>query len=253
MSFKGVLMPLKQLFEKDISALLIWGALIYAVWSMVTSSTTTVLTKEYPGLTQIELGLCFLPNGAGCVLGSVLTGKLMDHNFRIVEKHYKRQHNIPLDVKIKNDKRFPYERARLSPMPYFSVVFILAVSVYGASYELNDVNRRAVANLIISLVLQFFIAFFATGIFSINSAMMVDCFPTGGAGATAVNNLARCTLGAAGVSVIEPMIDAIRLRNSFLVLAAIVSLCSPLVWVEWKWGEKWRSERDERKRIRNEG
>lgn len=249
LSFKKVLSPLKQLFEKDILALLVWGALIYAIWSMVTSSTTTVLSREFPSLTQVELGLCFLPNGFGCVLGSVLTGKLMDHNFKVVEKRYRKENDIPEDVKVKGDGHFPYERARLSPMPYLSAAFVLVVALYGASYELNDVNRYAVSNLIISLTLQFFIAFFATAIFSINSAMMVDCFPTGGAGATAVNNLARCSVGAVGVSLIQPMINALKIRNTFIVLAGVVTLCSPLVWVEWKWGEQWRVQREEKKKA----
>ncbi|KAL1849447.1 hypothetical protein Plec18167_006559 [Paecilomyces lecythidis] len=245
--FKSVLTPFKQFLEKDVSLLLAWGALIYAVWSMVTSSTTTVLKNEFPSLTDVELGLCFLPNGIGCVLGSISTGRLMDRNFRKVAKLYRRQHQIPEDAEIKGDKAFPYERARLSPMPYLSVVFIIVVALYGASYELNDVNRKAVANLLISLALQFLIAFTATAIFSINSAMMVDCFPSGGAGATAVNNLARCSLGAIGVSVVQPMIDAIRIRNTFVILSAVVALCTPMVWAEWKYGEKWRAEREKRK------
>lgn len=245
--FSSILTPLKHLLERDILALLSWGALVYAVWSMVTSSTTTVLKREFPSLTDVELGLCFLPNGFGCVLGSILTGKLMDHNFRMVEKHYRRQHKVPDDVEIKGDHSFPYERARLSPMPYLSGLFIIVTALYGASYELNNVNRKAVSNLLISLVLQFAIAFTATAIFSINSAMMVDCFPSKGAGATAVNNLARCSLGAIGVSVVQPMIDTIHIHNTFVTLAAIVALCSPLVWVEWKWGEKWRTDREKRK------
>ena len=244
--FKEVLIPLRHLLEKDILALLTWGALIYTVWSMVTSSTTVVLIGEFPTLTDIELGLCFLPNGLGCVLGSISTGKLMDYNFKRVEKQYKLKHGIARDAKVKGSKDFPYERARLSPMPYFSIIFIFTTVLYGASYELNDVNRFAVANLIISLVLQFFIAFTATAIFSINSAMLVDCFPTGAAGAAAVNNLARCSLGALGVGVIQLMIDRIHIRNAFVILAAIVTACSPLVWIEWKWGERWRLERESR-------
>ena len=247
LSFKEVLVPFRHLLEKDILALLAWGALIYTVWSMVTSSTTVVLVGEFPTLTDIELGLCFLPNGLGCVLGSISTGKLMDYNFKRVEKQYRRKHGIADDVKVKGSHNFPYERARLSPMPHLSIVFIFTTVLYGASYELNDINRFAVANLIISLVLQFFIAFTATAIFSINSAMLVDCFPTGAAGAAAVNNLARCSLGALGVGVIQLMIDRIHIRNAFVILAAIVTACSPLVWIEWKWGEKWRLERENRK------
>ena len=252
LSFGSILKPLKQLVEKDILALLAWGALVYAVWSMVTSSTTTVLVREFPKLTQVELGLCFLPNGFGCVLGSILTGKLMDRNFRKVEKHHRQVHQISDDVNLKGDRHFPYERARLSPTPYLSAVFILTTALYGASYELNNESREALANLLISLTLQFFIAFSATGIFSINSAVMVDCFPDGSAGATALNNLARCSLGAVGVSVVQPMISALRVRNTFLVLAAVVALCSPLVWIEWKWGEKWRSQREDKKEQNEE-
>ena len=129
-------------------------------------------------------------------------------------------------------------------MLHLPAVFIFTTTLYGASYELNDVNRAAIANLIISLVLQFFIAFAATAINSVNSAMLVDCFPTGGAGASAVSILARCTLGAVGVSVIQPMIDAIDIRNTFVILASIVAAWSPLVWIEWKWGETWRLERE---------
>ena len=246
LSFKKVLTPLTHLFEKDILALLSWGALIYTVWSMITSSTTTVLKAEFPSLTPLQLGLCFLPNGLGCVLGSILTGRLMDHTYRRAETHFRAQHNIPPNIKLNDDKNFPYERARLSPMPYLSLVFMIATALYGASYEFNH-SRPAIAYLGVPLVLQFFVAYTATAVFGINSAMMVDCFPTGGAGAAAVNNLARCSLGAVGVSVIQPMIDALGVRTAFVVLAAVVLGCSPLVWVEWWYGEGWRLEREDRK------
>lgn len=54
--------PLKLLLEKDILFNLIFGGVVYAIWSMVTSSTTG-LFKENFGLSELVLGLAFLPNG----------------------------------------------------------------------------------------------------------------------------------------------------------------------------------------------
>lgn len=54
--------PLKMLAEKDISVTLIFGGLVYTVWSMVVASTTG-LFKDRFGLNELTLGLAFLPNG----------------------------------------------------------------------------------------------------------------------------------------------------------------------------------------------
>lgn len=54
--------PLKYLGEKDILTSLIFGGVLYAIWSMVTSSTTG-LFKENFHLNDLLLGLAFLPNG----------------------------------------------------------------------------------------------------------------------------------------------------------------------------------------------
>lgn len=237
--------PLKHVLEKDVAVLLLWGAMIYTAWSMVTSSTATVLLHEFPYLTQWQVGLCFLPNGFGCVLGSISTGYLLDKTFRSVESQYKTERGLDtIDHDVCTD--FPFERARLLLMPYYSLAFIVALALYGPSYEFNDLRRYFAANLAASLGLQFFIAFTATAIFNINSTLLVDCFPNGSAGATATNNLFRCLVGAAGVSAIEPLIDAVRIRNAFLILTGIICLFSPLVVVQWKYGQKWRNDRQNR-------
>lgn len=54
--------PLRLLVQKDILLNLIFGGMVYAIWSMVTSSTTG-LFKERFGLNELQLGLVFLPNG----------------------------------------------------------------------------------------------------------------------------------------------------------------------------------------------
>uniref|UniRef100_A0A8H7K3H4 Major facilitator superfamily (MFS) profile domain-containing protein n=1 Tax=Bionectria ochroleuca TaxID=29856 RepID=A0A8H7K3H4_BIOOC len=245
-SLKEIFAPLGYIFQKDIAALLSWGAIVYTAWSMVTSSTTTALLRGYPFLTQWQIGLCFLPNGLGCVLGSLSTGRLLDRSFKSVEEQYKKERRVST-VNIKKDREFPFERARLPMVPYFSIAFVISMALYGPSFELNDIHRFQSSNLAAPLILQFFIAFTSTAIFNVNSTMLIDCFPDRSASATALNNLCRCLLGAAGVSAIQPMIDALKLRNSFLILAGVVIVFSPLIWIEWRWGQSWRQERERKK------
>lgn len=66
---KTFIEPLLLLKEKDILLSLIFGGVIYAIWSMVTSSTTG-LFKQIFHLNELQLGLAFLPNGTSTFLFS---------------------------------------------------------------------------------------------------------------------------------------------------------------------------------------
>lgn len=54
--------PLRLLAEKDIVLNLLFGGVVYAIWSMVTSSTTNLFKSRF-GLNELFLGLAYLPNG----------------------------------------------------------------------------------------------------------------------------------------------------------------------------------------------
>ena len=54
--------PLKLLAEKDILLNLLFGGVVYTIWSMVTSSTTGLFKSRF-GLSDLLIGLVFLPNG----------------------------------------------------------------------------------------------------------------------------------------------------------------------------------------------
>ncbi|KAL4740274.1 major facilitator superfamily domain-containing protein [Aspergillus similis] len=243
---RDIFRPLAYVFEKDIAAILAWGAVAYTAWSMVTSSTTTLLVYGYPFLTEWQIGLCFLPNGIGCITGSLSTGWLLDQSFKRVEARYKERHGIPPEESVIGSRDFPYIQARLRLMPLYSIVLVVCLALYGPSFEFNDLHRYFTPNIAAPLILQFIIAFTATAIFNINSTVLVDCFPDRPASATALNNLCRCLLGAAGVSAIQPLIGAVKAMKAFFIVAGVVLLCTPLIWVEWRWGEGWRREREGR-------
>jgi hypothetical protein len=62
----------------------------------------------------------------------------------------------------------------------------------------------------------------------------------------------RCSVGAVGVALVEPLIAFVGPRIAFSVLAGLTALVSPLVWVGWRWGMRWRIAREKRIREREE-
>ena len=62
LSFRTLFESFKLLAEKDVFVSLLFGGIIYTVWSMITSSTSTLFKEEYH-LSDVLIGLCFLPNG----------------------------------------------------------------------------------------------------------------------------------------------------------------------------------------------
>lgn len=163
----------------------------------------------------------------------------MDFNHKRTEREYCIKHNLPLDTRItsKTHPDFPIEYARMRNTWWISALFIACTAVYGVSLR---------THLAVPVILQYITAYCATAIFTINSALVIDLYPGASASATAVNNLMRCLIGAAGVAVVQPLIDALTPQWAFLLLAAITLTMVPLLVVEMQWGSGWRRDRLER-------
>lgn len=126
MSIHDIIEPLKFLLEKDVFVTLLFGSVVYAFWSMVTTSTTSIFLFNYHYKEAI-VGLMFLPNGLGCVLGSYVTGHIMDYDFRRVEAQVLAAAPLELGAPISKEA-FPLERARLQSMPWLMAIFIAALA-----------------------------------------------------------------------------------------------------------------------------
>lgn len=171
--------------------------------------------------------------------GSYTIGYLMDHNHKVTEREYCMRRNIPLETRIttKTHPDFPIETARMRNTWWIIVLFIVCTAAYGFSLE---------THIAVPIILQYLIAYCATAIFTINSALVIDLYPGASASATAVNNLMRCEVGAAGVAVIQPIIDELTARWAFLLLAGVTLHMVPLLIIEMRWGAGWRLQRTER-------
>jgi hypothetical protein len=269
-SFATFLDAAKYLKEKDILTSLIFGGVVYAVWSMVTSSTTGLFKGAFR-LNELLLGLVFLPNGTttplaelcfgtlsifelglGTIVGSTIIGKLLNKDFAHAERAYKASRRLPPDYKLSGKELpddFPIEHARLNRVWWITSLFILSTAAYGWTLAFGSFTSKRGA-IAVPLTLQFVIAATSNAVFAINQTLVSDLCPGKGASSTAINNLVRCSLGAVGVAFIEKMITSIGVGPSFLGLGLITTACVPLLALEWYHGTEWRLARVERIRMR---
>lgn len=91
---------------------------------MITSTST--LFKEVYGLTELQIGLTYIGNGTGCLVGSMAIGRVMDHDFVKLKK------TLPPDTPLVD---FPLERARFRHMPALFIVFLAALLGFGWSVD----------------------------------------------------------------------------------------------------------------------
>ncbi|KXH68340.1 major facilitator superfamily transporter [Colletotrichum salicis] len=245
--------PLRLLIQKDILVNLVFGGVVYTIWTMVTSSTT-ILFKELFGLSDLQTGLAFLPNGLGTIVGSAIVGKLVTKDYLEAEEEYKTSHNITGTEKLSGKNtpaEFPIERARLRRLPWIVLIFVASTGGYGLSLNFPSITSRS-GWIAVPLVLQFFIAATSNAVFALNQTLVTDLCPGKGASATAINNLVRCGLGAIGVALVDNFVATTGPGVAFLGLALVTVAVGPLAVIHWYWGQTWRAARMREKGSNNE-
>jgi hypothetical protein len=176
----------------------------------------------------------------------------MNRDFTAAEEAYKVEQNLPADYKLPAKKlptNFGIEHARLKNLPWVVGLFVVSTGVYGAT-----VGKTSYTSLpgwiVVPLLLQFVIAATSNAVFAMNQTLVSDLCPGKGASSTAINNLVRCGLAAVGVAFAENMIAALGPAFSFLLLALLVVISSPLAVLNWTYGPVWRVERIRRQEAR---
>ncbi|KAL2120119.1 hypothetical protein VTJ04DRAFT_4145 [Mycothermus thermophilus] len=233
---------LKVVFEKDIALLLFYNTMIYLVFILIAATLSTEFADIYH-LTDLQIGLCYLPYGLGCCAAALAQGYILDANYRRVA----RKIGFTIDYKRGDDlAKFPIEKARLMPVYPVLTTGIAAVICYGWVLQ-------AEANLAGPLVLVFLVGLCVTGSFSMINTLLVDLYPEAPATAVAANNFMRCLFGAAGTAFIESMLAAMGRGWTFTFWALILVVFSPILWVLTVKGPKWREERRIRKLKQRKG
>lgn len=230
--FPNPLNALRVVFEKDLALLLFYNTMIYLVFILIAATLSTQFADIYH-LTDLQIGLCYLPYGLGCCVAAISQGYILDYNYRRIA----RKIGFTIDYKRGDDLRaFPIERARLLPVFPILSTGIAAVICYG--WVLH-----AETSLAGPLVLLFVVGLCVTGSFSILNTLIVDLNPGKPATAVAANNLVRCLFGAGGTAFIESMLRALGRGWTYTFWALVLVVFSPILWVLIVKGPGWREER----------
>ncbi|KAJ1548721.1 hypothetical protein HK405_000088 [Cladochytrium tenue] len=77
--------PLRILTSKHAAPIILFLAVYYAVWQMSITALASLFASEY-GLSETQVGLTYIANGAGCILGTLFTGKILDNDYSRVQR-----------------------------------------------------------------------------------------------------------------------------------------------------------------------
>ncbi|OJD16092.1 hypothetical protein AJ78_03725 [Emergomyces pasteurianus Ep9510] len=230
--FPNPIRSLTILREKDTFIVLVTNAIIFAVSYNINIAITSLFHEIY-GYSEFQIGLCYIPIGAGACIGSIANGFLLDYNYRRIAKKL----GVPVSRDKQQDLRhFPIERARLQVV--FPMVFLSICVVIGFGWVLHF--RTPVAA---PLVLVGISGATLTSAVNTVSTLLVDVHPSRAATVTASNNLVRCLFGAGATAVISPMINRLGVGWCFTLIACIMTATAPVMLVVIRFGPKWREER----------
>lgn len=151
--------PLRLFLYPDISLLLFYNAILYAVFYGVTASISTLFQSTYSFLNELTVGLCFLAIGGGMLIGGIVNGKILDMEYRRIENRMLRLSENEVDPEKKihpndvtNEEHFPIEEARLRLAPLYVAIYVAACIGYGWSLDKG-------VNIAVPLILQFISTF----------------------------------------------------------------------------------------------
>lgn len=152
--------PLRLFLLPDVTLLLFFNGVVYAVFYGVTTSISVLFEQTYPYLSETDIGLCFLAIGGGMLFGGVAAGRIIDKEYRRVKTQMIAASEKELDpdkrLKIEDitkEENFPIEKARLRIMPLYLATFVTTCIIYG---WLLEAKVNIAGPLIIQIVCEYY-------------------------------------------------------------------------------------------------
>ncbi|KAL7953194.1 major facilitator superfamily domain-containing protein [Trichoderma compactum] len=236
--------PFRILISKHATPIIVFLSIYYAVWQMSITAMSTLFEQKY-NLEETQIGLTFIANGVGSMVGTLITGKILDNDYKKLKAAYDAQvaqadlENGSQLVRsaTQSEEDFPIEQARLRLIPIFSIIQCLSILLFG--WTINYPHRVSIAIPIIS---TFITGWTAVSTQSTIMTYLVDIFSDRSAAASASLNLARCLFAAGGTSLVMPMVNGIGVGLAFTICAIVqfVALLGPAI--QWRFAAGWRKQ-----------
>ncbi|KAJ8652386.1 hypothetical protein O0I10_011966 [Lichtheimia ornata] len=234
----NLLAPLLYFLQPELAMILFYYGIIAGVMYAIMVSIPNLYASIY-GLNELQVGLCYIPLGVGCVVGAFSNGHLMDKRFKATAKKYGLEPPNNKQARFALPGDFPLFQCRLKTLWIYAVVESIVTLTYGWVLQQH-------VHIAVPLILQLLFGICVTGTSNAMQTLMIDLNPGKGASITASNNLSRCLLGAAASAVIEPGIQGIGVGWMYTTLGLILVIKSgvllPTLLI---FGSKWRKARIE--------
>ncbi|KAI0122937.1 hypothetical protein BJ170DRAFT_118365 [Xylariales sp. AK1849] len=154
----------------------------------------------------------------------------MDHDYRAAA----RSRGLTIDKESGDDmNKFPIEAARVRSIWYAIAIVILATIGFGWSVQTK-------VHLSVPLLMSFICGIANNGVFNNCITLMVDIHPDEPGLASVATSLARCAVAAAGLAVLQPLLDSIGTGWTFTSFALICLISMPMLLVVKLKGPAWR-------------
>lgn len=235
----NVLEPFRILGTRYATPVIVFLATYYAVWQMSITAMSSILESHY-GLSETAIGLSFIANGVGSIVGTLTTGKILDIDYRRVKQDYEKQLDIAGNSSHP-EPSFPLEKARLRLAPLFGLIQCVSIILFGWTIHQH-------VHIAVPMIATFVTGWTAVSTQSLVMTYLVDVFSAqnASASASASLNFARCLFAAAGTSFIMPMVNGIGIGLAFTI-CVIIQIVSVLgLIVHRKFAGKWRAAAETR-------
>lgn len=221
LGFPNPIKPLVLVFHRNSMIVLFATGIIMAGNMTVLSSITSIYSQLY-GLDVLEIGLCYIATGVGSMMASIVSGRLLDINYRRLALKQASISN-PDDGR----ESVPVEKAR-------SMVLIPLVTLGACATLTFGWVLKFGVHLAAPEVCMFFVGLGLTGSFICASTLLVDLHTSSPAAATASNNLVRSLFSAAASAAIDPMLSSMGRGWTFTLIAFLLLATVPfLIMLGW--------------------
>ncbi|KAJ9060991.1 hypothetical protein DSO57_1025065 [Entomophthora muscae] len=195
--FLNPFQPLKYVKYPKVMIVSSYVGVLFASYYFVTSSKTRVLKAIY-SLTSSQIGLCYIPQGLGNILGSIIGGRVSD----AVVSHYKQK------------SPSPRPEVRLYSVALYIPGLLLGLSGLGFSLQL----RWPLAS---TLAFEFLVGFGMTGTMSGTSPYLIDLFPESASSIVACDTCIRSLFAVATTSVGSHILDNLTYVWAYSIFALL--------------------------------
>lgn len=224
--------PLQILVSKSAAPIIFFIAIYYSTWQMCITSMSSLFEKKYT-LTEFQVGLTFIANGVGSMIGTLATGRILDLDYQKVKTAYEAQTDHAEVCGESKENEFPLEKARLRLVPIFACLQCLSLIVFGWTIQ-HEVH------ISVPVITTFFTGLSAVSMQSTIMTYLIDIFQEKSAAASASINLARCLFAAGGTSFVAPLMNAVGAGVTFTCCAAVQLVSSIGLFIQWKCAPSWR-------------